>query len=813
MNSQSIKVALCDRKTDRKYKNREMTWQALKDRNANPIRTSETIKEYPKFPRTQRDQLKDQGGFVGGWLREGIRKNGHVICRTVGSLDADHMQANDDFPGKVKQALGGISYFIYSTHSHTVENPRYRVILQFSREVSEDEYPAVMRMVARQIGMDFFDDSTYQANRMMYWASCPSDADFIFAEQDGEALDPDHYLGMYHDWQDASQWPVSSRQSEVIRSSMVSQSDPLAKESLVGAFCRAYHPIDEAIETFLSDVYAPSAQEGRYDYLPADSSSGVVVYDGKFAYSHHASDPACNKTLNAFDLVRVHRFGDDDPKRSFSAMADLASKDERVKALIFAERRAQAEADFVKGDDSWKKQLVNETRSTVLKNCVWNLNLILDNDADFAGFAFNDLAGRIQVTSNLPWDRPVGNSFWRDADTAQMKSLIDIRYGCFSSRNHDVSFTKTADDRHFHPIRDYLKGLPPWDGVPRVEELFIRYLEADDTPYVREITRKTFAAAVARVYHPGTKFDNVLVLDGQQGIGKSTIVKDLVGCEYYSETLSLGDMESKAGAEKLQGVWIAEIGELAGIKKTDIEKVKAFFSTSDDQYRPSYGKVVESHPRQCVIIATVNGEHGYLRDITGNRRYWIIKSNLARHKMAWKYSEAYRTQFWAEAKAIWESGEKLYLEGDFLEEAEEVQSEAMETDVREGYVRNYLAMLLPENWDAMAFYERRAFFSEKDSGMTAKGTVRRTVVCNMEIWCECFGKDPAMISKNDSYGITAIMQKIESWGKYQGTKTGTRYFPIYGKQRAYVFQETEQAPDRSKLVPDLVPSEFGAIKV
>ena len=171
-------------------------------------------------------------------------------------------------------------------------------------------------------------------------------------------------------------------------------------------------------------------------------------------------------------------------------------------------------------------------------NCVWNLNLILNNDPDFAGFAFNDLAGRVQVISKLPWERPVGNHFWRDADTAQLKSLIDIRYGCFSSRNHDVSFTKVADDRRFHPIRDYLNGLPPRDGVKRVEELFIRYLKTDDTPYVRAVTRKTFAAAVARIYHPGTKFDNVLVLDGEQGIGKSTIVKSLVGSEYYTATLT-----------------------------------------------------------------------------------------------------------------------------------------------------------------------------------------------------------------------------------------------------------------------------------
>ena len=117
MNEQLIKVALCNRKTDRKYKNQEMTWQAIKDRNANPIRTSETVQEYPRLPRIQRDQLKDQGGFVGGWLKEGIRKNGHVICRMVGTLDADHIEGGEDFPSKVKNSLTGITYFLYSTHS------------------------------------------------------------------------------------------------------------------------------------------------------------------------------------------------------------------------------------------------------------------------------------------------------------------------------------------------------------------------------------------------------------------------------------------------------------------------------------------------------------------------------------------------------------------------------------------------------------------------------------------------------------------------------------------------------------------------
>jgi predicted P-loop ATPase len=413
---------------------------------------------------------------------------------------------------------------------------------------------------------------------------------------------------------------------------------------------------------------------------------------------------------------------------------------------------------------------------------VYNLNLILNNDPDFRNFAYNELANRIQVTGPLPWERPEGNKFWRDADTAQLKSIIDIRYLPFSSRNHDVAFTKIADDRRFHPIRNYLDSLPAWDGTKRVEDVFIKYLKADDTDYIRTITRKTFAAAVARIYVPGIKFDCVPVLDGDQGIGKSTIVKDLVTADYYSETLSLTDMDDKSGAEKLQGFWVVEIGELAGMRKADIEKVKAFLSTSDDKYRPSYGKVVESHPRQCIVIATVNGERGYLRDITGNRRFWIIKVHQKKQKKTWSFTEEYRQQFWAEAKEIWKSGEKLYLEGDILEEAEKAQKGAMETDERVGMVEEYLNTPLPTDWDEMDLFARRNYLNGSEFGGAQHiGTIARTSVCNAEIWCECLNHSLPDLKTTDSYQIAALMAQINGWER----TTNIKRLPIYGRQRLY----------------------------
>jgi predicted P-loop ATPase len=273
----------------------------------------------------------------------------------------------------------------------------------------------------------------------------------------------------------------------------------------------------------------------------------------------------------------------------------------------------------------------------------------------------------------------------------------------------------------------------------------------------------------------------VLVFDGEQGIGKSTLFKDLVGEEFYSETLSLTDMDDKSGAEKLQGFWVVEIPEFAGMKKADIEKVKAFLSTADDKYRPSYGRTVESHPRQCIIIGSVNGERGYLRDITGNRRFWIVKLHQEEQVKRWRFTPQERDQIWAEAKAIWASGEKLYLEGPMIHSAQEAQREAMEVDERQGMVEEYLETLLPTEWESMDVYARRGFIADKGSPISPVGTVRREYVTNAEIWCECFGRNIAELKPTDSYALAALMTKIAGWER---TKEKSR-IPLYGQQRRY----------------------------
>lgn len=778
-----LAIAYGNNRQAKKWVNKTIRFDDLKERLKVTIRTTESAEEYAKMNKAQRDAAKDHGGFVGGVLKGGRRKVDSVELRSMIALDGDRIDKAflDNYETNCPYTS-----VLYTTHSSTEENPRVRLVFPLTRDVTSEEFVAVSRYVAQSLGIDYFDECSYQPNQLMYWPSTPQNGVFVYKETNGGWLDPDTILSAHPEWADPTRLPTSSRESKANTVAQQKVQNPLEKDGAVGLFNRAFFPIQRALEMFLSDVYEPTVSESRWHLIESSSMAGVEIKEDMFVYSHHAKDPAYLKLCNAFDIVRIHRFGDLDDKTSFKTMCEFAMKQDEVKLLAADERLGQAEEDFASATDGdWRKKLKYQPRTSLLENSVYNLNLILANDPDFAHFAYNEMSNRIQVTGSLPWERPEGNEFWRDADTAQLRSIIDIRYLPFSTRNYDISFTKTADDRHFHPIRDYLDGLPAWDGVKRVEDVFIRYLEADDTEYVRSVTRKTFAAAVARIYVPGVKFDCVPVLDGDQGIGKSTIVKDLVTPDYYSETLSLTDMDDKSGAEKLQGFWVVEIGELAGMKKADIEKVKAFLSTSDDKYRPSYGRVVESHPRQCIIIATVNGERGYLRDITGNRRFWIIKVHKKKQKKAWNFDEQFRQQFWAEAKEIWKSGEKLYLEGGILDEAERAQRGAMETDERVGMVEEYLNALLPDNWIGMDIFARRNYLNGTEFGAPEHiETITRTEVSNAEIWCECFGKSLQELKPSDSYAIAGMMAQIPGWER----TTATRRQPLYGKQRIYRFK-------------------------
>ena len=775
-----LKIAYGDSRQSKFWSNKTISFDDLKEKLKTPIRTTETAAEYQKLPKPKRDSIKDKGGFVTGHLRDNKRKNDHVDCRSAVVYDIDF--ATPEFIADIKTKIC-YKGCLYSTHSHMPDRPRVRVILPAERDMTPDEYNAVARLLAQELGiLEMVDECSFKANQLMYWPSCPSDGEYLYVELEGDLIDPDAVLAAHPNWTDCSLLPTTPRESTAKKPAGKKQQDPLAKEGAVGLFCRLF-TIEDVIEKFLPDVYEPAANTpGRYTFIAGESTAGLVLYEnGTFAYSHHATDPAFGKLLNAFDLVRIHKFPDDEPKKSFKEMADFVMSLPEVKVLAAKERMAKAGEDFAdtggeEDSDAWLGGL-DYDKNGILINSLHNIRLIMENDPELKAIVFNQLADGMEIKGEVPWQHPA--RFWRDADDAQLISYIDEKYGSFSQRNYQIGVTKVSDDRSYHPIREYFEALPEWDGELRAESLFIDYLGAEDNKYVRAATRKTLCAAYKRVYHPGIKFDYCTVLNGPQGIGKSTVIAKL-GMQWYSDSLSLSDMNDKTAAEKLQGFWMLEIGELAGMKKADIDKVKAFISRQDDKYRASFGRRVTPHPRQCVFIGTTNSESGYLRDITGNRRFWNIKVTGEGEKHPWDITQDIVDQVWAEIKVIAEA-EKLYLSPELEGYAKQEQNEAMEQDEREGLVAAYLDILLPLNWEELELFDRKNFIRDRDDPTMPEGKVLRETVSNMEIWCECFGRQKEDLKPADSYSIAAIMMRMPDWEKTKELKV----LKLYGRQRIY----------------------------
>lgn len=767
------------------WKNREMLWSELVDKLSSTIRTYETYEEYKKLSKSKKDEIKDVGGFVGGTLKEGRRKADNVVWRQIVTLDADFVKG-DLWAGV--ETMFGYGCVMYSTHSHSPKAPRLRLVIPLKRAVTSDEYGAVSRRIAADLGIDFFDDTTYEPHRLMYWPSTSSDGEFIFKVLDEEWVDPDEILARYEDWRDSSYWPESSRTKENRKRLAERQGDPKEKPGVVGAFCRTYSVVD-VIEKFLQDVYSPCENPNRYTYIPGSSAGGLVIYEnGDFAYSHHGTDPISGKLCNAFDLVRLHKFGelDEEAKEgtpvnklpSYLSMQKLAREDLEVKKTIASERMASASEDF--NEEDWQVNLEINNKGE-LKNTLTNIILILRHDPQLNSIFYNELREGVDVEGDVPWKRL--KSGWNKTDEASLAGYIDLNYNLYAPGKLKEAVLKVAVERSRHPVKDYLLNIPKWDGVKRVDTLLVKYLGAEDNIYTREATRKTLVAAVARTMNPGIKFDTVLVLNGPQGIGKSTLFSKLGG-KFFSDSLSISDMRDKTAAEKLQGYWILEIGELAGIRKIDEETLKSFLSRQDDKFRASYGYSVEDHPRQCIIVGTTNQEAGFLRDITGGRRFWPVKTPGDTKLKPWDIDDV--DQVWSEVMEYYHQGESLILSNKAEEFANAAQVDALESDDREGLVREYLDMLLPTNWDDMDLYARRSFIRGDEFSDNVIGTVRREQVCTMEIWCELFGKEATAMRKIDSYEINAIMRKIDGWEKYTGNKQGNAKVPLYGIQRIYV---------------------------
>lgn len=791
-----IDIAFGKHRKATRWQNKQIEWAELVAKCRETHRTTETMKEYLQAPKSRQDEIKDIGAFVGGYLANGSRAKEAVLLRQVITLDADF--ASVDFWENF-ESIFGCTAFYYSTHKHTPEKPRYRLVILASRPMTPEEYEPACRKITELLGIEQFDHTTYDVNRLMYFPSTAKGAEFVFDECTHQPVDVDKLLSMYRDWKDASSWPLGPDEVQKAREGMAKQGEPTEKPGSIGLFCRAYD-IHEAVETFLAGVYSQTGSDNRYTFSGGSTASGMIVYDDKFAYSHHGTDPISGTCCNSFDLVRIHKFGDmDDDVRegtpinkrpSFLAMQGLAMSDAKVKRLNMQERLEDAKGDFgeVTAEElDWMGKLTLDSKGNILSTYD-NVEMILKNDVNIRRrFKFNKFTMQVDVMRPVPWAPEGTPGMLQDDDEKGLRVYLGKSpYNVKAPQIITDLLPSIADLNAYHPVLDFLEGLA-WDGVKRVDTLLTDVLGAEDTPLNRAFMRKTLCAAVARVHRPGCKFDTVLTLVGGEGTRKSSFIRSLF-LGWFSDTFNFSMLHTGNGVrayEQMNGNWGIEIPEMAGLRKADADAAKSFLGAGKDEYRTSHSSHKTVFLRQLIFMGSTNNWH-FLAGQTGNRRFWpvVVGAQVPERPIRGETMDLEEVhQVWAEVMEIW-SDEELHLTGALKNEARMLQLSHTEINEQEGVIVRFLEMQLPFDWAMMSIPARKSYFEhgrfEADADM--EETRPREFVCVAEIWCEAMNGQMKDLTRQQSIFLHNFMRQMsESWEPAEALIKTVHY----GKQRGY----------------------------
>ena len=760
-----INTATAGNRFAKKWKNKSLTISEFVKSISVTTRTQETFDDYLAMPKDDQDAIKDVGAFIGASCKGGRRRKEDIANRHILTLDLDYCDTKT-IP-IIKDILKGVCHSVYSTHKSAPNKPRLRLIVYPDRVMLPDEYHAVSRKIAEKIDIELFDEAGFRLNQFMYYPSTSSDGEFVFYHNDAPFLHVDKVLEAYgpdEAWKDVTLWPTSSRETRNLDGMLKKQADPLTKKGIVGAFCR-HVSIYDALEQ-LSDVYKRESKD-RYTYIDGSSSNGLVVYNGAFSYSNHSTDPASQQTCNAFDLIRIHKFGhlDDNAKHgtpthrmpSFTAMAEYCREFESVKIELIS---AGLDIDPSEFDDfektgEWISELQTGDNGQI-KPTFLNASMIVANDPALKNkMRKNNFAMKIENIET--------GENWNDLDSINIRAHIGKRYNVdFPEKKVEDSIIKHAETNGYHPVCQYLESVV-WDGIERVETLFIDYMGCEDNQYSREISKHWLTAAVCRVFEPGYKFDTAIVLSGDQGIGKTTFIRELGLGKWYGELTSF---DPKIAMEEISGKWIIEIDEMGATNKHELEAQKSFLSAQHTTVRMAYARHAFDFKRQCVFIGSTNATE-YLKDSTGNRRWWPI--DCREKKIDIEKLKGEVDQIWAEAYMLYIQGAKTYLSDSAEEMAKITQESKRETDPREGVIEAWL--------ETDAEKDR---YESPNGAFGSEGKEVRDRVCVIEIWQDCFMEKgnprPAELKQ-----IRRILDKNSNWIRVDSIRFGIRF----GRQRGW----------------------------
>lgn len=762
------------------------TWEDFLERLNRDIRSTETMRDFDRLDRTARANLKDVGGYMAGELSGARRLKSAVLSRSMITLDVDY--ADSLFPLEFDTRFPGVAAVIYNTRSDREKSRRFRVVVPFSEEVQDAaQYEAAARKMAELLGIDLFDPTTFQAERMMYWQSLSSDQPKVFEVFEGEPISAEYLLSLYgnnEEWRDIRNWAFKSDQEKETRAivSKAMAQNPREKAGLVGAFCRAYS-VPEAIEKYLSDVYAIAPGNDRYTYKAGHSVGGMIVFDDLFCFSYHSTDPiADGHAYNAYDLVRVHKFGHLGKEDSTKEMNKLVCADkECVKDMVTPDANLD---DFDDYGDAVKSDITEE-----VTDLVWDLDGKGNKQVTVNNFVnafksdplLNGLLAYDMLKETIVFTRPSFTAkgskkgdLVNDTDISIIKGRIERMHGIYNDAKLNDAIEQVSSDNAFHPIKMYLESLT-WDGVPRIDTFLVEYMGAEDNAYTREAFRKMLLAAVTRIYEPGRKFDTALVFYSEQGVGKSTLIQRL-SKGWFNDSLT--NLSGKESYEAIQFAWLVELAELSALRKSDVEAVKNFISKREDTYRGAYARRVKTHKRQCVFFGSTNDDE-FLKDATGNRRFFpvAVKRTRKTHIIFEPKFDAIVDQLWAEAMEGYMLGEGLTLSDEAETIAGGTREEFTERTPIQGLIEEYLDRLFPADYEDR-FLAQRLDFLNGDLG--EEGTETKNSFSLIELWTEALGRRKDEYTVVKARELSNAVKALKGWKRDKQARQ-----KIYGPQVIY----------------------------
>lgn len=815
----------------------------------NHRRARVTRAEYDALSEARQKAVKNGAGFVGGKFAGGKRKRKNIEFRSLVTLDIDlaTFEAWEDF-----KITYGFAACVYSTFSHTPEKPKLRLVMPLDRDVSDIEYEPIARKVAQWWGIDQMDATTYQSARLMFWPSCPSDALPFYELHEGPWLCADDILAEYDDWLNAAEYPYSDKERERRNTKGGKLADPREKPlaTPVGVFCRLW-TVPDAIDRFLSDKYTlcdATGNDVRYTHEGGSTKAGLVIYgadsDGEpiYAFSNHSTDPVTllgggngGSEVNAFDLVRIHLFGDlDDDKKegtrsdrtkSYQAMQDFLIKDGDYRLALRremkeaqAEKLAGAKSDFTDGldmgdsddagvsgeeDDTWEAML-DVDKHGMCKNTIQNAKLLLENLPELRGlFGYNEFDNTVMLLRRPVWEPAASEEGeWRPrtfegADMAALRLELE-RHGIGMKEKIADAFCIVYMQQKYNPVREHFSECAErWDGVRRNGGLLQEWLEAEDSELTREVMRKTLIGMVKRVMEPGCKFDTSLALVGGEGAGKSLFLSRIClrkhekGLNVFNDSFTYDMIGSKEAIEQVVGSLGVECGEMVGFDRKEVGAVKHFLTIQTDKVRLPWGEGTRQYNRQCVFFNTGN-RVDFLRGNDGNRRYWVVELSTDMSEEARRHRRALANrihdefkgeiidQIIGEAVCDYMMGEQPILDIELELEAHKMQMEHAEASPIIDGLAGYLDTLLPVEWSRRSKAERMGYFAQMADSLQERGVAARQTVSFTEWWLEGCQKGNVQPRHSDREAFRSGCKQL-GWVERAGK--GPHRAGVYGPQR------------------------------